>query len=336
MTYLMGIDIGGTKTEVSILKMPMDISSHLSLKNLTQWASSGGRPEIIFRERVKTLRLKGFEQVMRRIAELAMTGLQAHNLSADDLMSIGIGMPGPVDPIRNQMIHGNSAIFVDKDISNTLSTRLGFHGKVVCGNDANCFVLAESCIGKASHLTAQNPKSCIIGIVLGTGVGGGCFVDGKMLLGKRGSAGEFGHMTLFQNGHPCYCGQLGCSEQYLSGPALEAAFTRRIYAQIESRPSANQIFELAEQFDPIAMAIVKRYKKHLAQFLSQLSQAFDPHAIVIGGGLSKQPEIYKGIEEMMKNYLYLPEDGPMVLQNDLGDSAGVVGAAFLPILNDMM
>lgn len=329
----MGIDIGGTKTEVSILRIPSDISSNLTFQNLTQWAFEGGKPEIIFRERVKTLRLEGFDQAIRRVGELAESGLCANNLSPQDINSIGIGMPGPVDPLRNKMVQGNSAIFVDRDVAQGIADKIGFRGTVKCGNDANCFVLAEASIGKANQVVIKDPKACIVGIVLGTGVGGGVFAEGRILKGKRGSAGEFGHMTLFQGGHPCYCGQLGCSEQYLSGPALEAAFTRRIYAQIESRPSANQIFELAEQFDPIAMAIVKRYKKHLAHFLSNLTQAFDPHAIVIGGGLSKQPEIYNGIQNAMQSFLYLPKDGPQVLQNDLGDSAGVIGAAFLPVLH---
>lgn len=118
-------------------------------------------------------------------------------------------------------------------------------------------------------------------------------------------------------------------EQYLSGPAIEAAFASRIYAQIKERPTAPEIFALAAAQDPIALAVVKQYKQQLAKFLASLTQFYDPSVIVLGGGLSLQDEVYVGLAELMEPYLFIKKDPPLLRKHALGDSAGVIGAALL-------
>lgn len=121
-----------------------------------------------------------------------------------------------------------------------------------------------------------------IGIILGTGVGGGIVVDGKIFQGRNGGAGEVGHSIFKTGGHPCYCGRDGCVEQYLSGPAIEASFVSRMYSQIEKLPTTKEVFELARNLDPIAIAVVSRYQKDLRKFLLNLTNIFDPDYFVLG------------------------------------------------------
>jgi fructokinase len=172
-------------------------------------------------------------------------------------------------------------------------------------------------------------KQVSIGLILGSGFGGGVIVNGRAVTGRRGGAGEVGHMTLYADGYPCYCGRAGCAEQYLCGPALEAALNNRIYSQIEKRPSAAEIFKLYQAQDPIALAVVKRYKRDLAYFLGSLTCFLDPHYFVFGGGLSLQDVIYENLEVKIGENTYLPHDSIPVYKHKIGDSAGAIGAALV-------
>ena len=127
---------------------------------------------------------------------------------------------------------------------------------------------------------SSNRKSAV-GLILGTGVGGAYFDGEKILEGCYGSACEFGHIQLYDSGHSCYCGNSGCAEQYLSGPALEAHYNSRKYSRVQKVVSAEEIFLLAASGDPQASACVVQYKKNLAKFLSIISNIFDPQLIIL-------------------------------------------------------
>ena len=326
MSYYLGIDVGGTKTEValfSITEGKVD-DEHYFEKNQMQYSA-----RFLARERMETLRRGGYDSAITRIIALCKKIMNDKNIDVNSLSGVGIGLPGPVDPEKLQMIAGNSAIFIDQPISLNLKEALNYNGEIKVANDANCFTLAETLAGAGykHKLSKKNFRS--LGIILGTGVGGGFCYDEELYVGRRGGASEWGHIPFVSEGHPCYCGNLGCVEQYLSGPALEASFAMRMYSQILHRPKAAEIFELAELKDPMAMAVVKRYKRYLGKFVSTLSQIYDPDIIILGGGVSLQKELYREIHQAMMPYLFIKNSPPEVVPHMLGDSSGVLGAALL-------
>jgi fructokinase len=135
-------------------------------------------------------------------------------------------------------------------------------------------------------------------------------------------------MTLVEAGRPCYCGKHGCSEQYLSGPAFEHFF--QTHTETLKPLSGKEIFELAEQNNPFAISAIESYRDRLVEFLSNLSNLLDPHVIVLGGGMSTQRRIYEGMSERLSKACFLTKEPPAVIRNELGGSAGVIGAALLP------
>ncbi len=330
--YLLSVDIGGTKIEGALLQF----EDHLPNKQAFSLANSSLMGIIVDKGRAPTERLLGYDQVIVKIEKILVGLIKKHNLDISEIKGVGINLPGTVHPTQQKMLMGNSSIFIGKDIIGDVSKKLNIKGiPVICENDANCFALAESVCGAglAFNSLSQTPfkEQTSIGLILGTGVGGGVVISGNILRGSFGGGGELGHSELFTEGHPCYCGKKGCAEQYLSGPAVEAAFNTRIYAQIENRPTSKDIFELAKNSDPVAIAILKQYKQHLIKFLGNLSNIFDPHYFVFGGGVSCADLIYEGIEEELAKITFVPESSPKIYKHKLGDSAGVIGAALLAL-----
>jgi fructokinase len=197
---------------------------------------------------------------------------------------------------------GSIPFFLEVPLIEPFRKILKFQGPLVFDNDANCFALAEAYYGAGAEWASQNGipmgELCMIGITLGTGVGGGIIVRGELVRGRRGGAGEVGHMTLVPKGRDCYCGRFGCAEQYLSGEAFKKDS-------------------------------IEDYRASLVMFLSNLSNCFDPHVIVLGGGVSQQAGIYENMSERLSKECFLTANPPAVLAHKGGDSAGVIGAALL-------
>lgn len=338
--YLVGFDIGGTKTEAVLCEL-------ISENNETKKKSDGLIPlhlhenQVAYlkeraRERHATDRLLGYDHLLEVLEKLTRDVCREAGIKVSELSSIGVGIPGTVHPQTQSMVFGNTMMLVGKPVAADLSKRLEIIIPAFSENDANLFALAETLCG-AGVLHAQKNKdfrisdSQAIGIILGTGCGGGLVANGKMIRGRRGGATEIGHSLFADNGHPCYCRRRGCAEQYLSGPALEASFNQRHYAQIQGFPNAAQIFELAEKLDPVAVSVVYQYKSDLARFLGNLTTLFDPDFFVLGGGLSKQKILYENISQEIVPHAFLPNSAVPVYQHQLGDSAGVLGAALLPL-----
>ena len=316
--YFMGIDVGGTKTEVCILSLS---SAHF--ENYIE----------LYRGRGPTDRESTLESFLVRLNSLVQAALIQSKLTLDQIESIGVGLPGAINPVTQSMGQGSVPFFKNKNLPEIFKTALGFSGKIIFDNDANCFALAETYLGTGRKWAKENSvpmnQLCLIGVILGTGVGGGLVVNGRLLRGSRGGAGEIGHITLMEAGRACYCGKRGCAEQYLSGGAFQHFYSTRSSA-LESL-SGQQIFDRAEAGDPLAIANIESYRDTLVAFLSNLSNLLDPHVIVLGGGMSTQPRIYPGISERLSQGCFLTENPPAVLPNSCGDSAGVFGAALLPI-----
>ena len=295
MEYKIGLDVGGTKIEAVLLNEYSDV---------------------VQRQRVPTEREKGAESILIKIQSLINEILNSEGISLKSVKGIGMGLPGSVDPKTKTMINGNTTCLVEVPVAKILSDRLDFDEKrIYVANDANCFALAEAKLGVGKNYS-KNATS--IGVILGTGCGGGVVINGQLFEGSRGGAAEIGHTCLEPNGAQCYCGRQGCAELYLSGKGLE-----NIYKEMtgEEKYATEILKEKPHRL---------QYKKHLSQFLLNLINIFDPEFIVFGGGLSKDTGIWEEIkDELSTNQFLKGTTLPSLYKNSLGDSAGVFGAALL-------
>lgn len=318
-TPLIGVDIGGTKTEAALVDLPdpSDFSSH----------------RVLERKRIPTDRSQGIEGYLDSVGKLIRDLIAPHSLDFKDLKGIGIGLPGAVHPGLQRMVQGSIPFFKNRDLPQLFRQAFDYQGKMIFENDANCFALAEASFGAGAEWAESNRvparELCLLGITLGTGVGGGIVVKGDLIRGRRGGAGEIGHMSLGECDRSCYCGKYGCAEQFLSGPAFELSYRAR--TGVPPGVPARQIFELARRKDPFAVSTLEAYKDHLVRFLSNLSNLLDPHVIVLGGGLSLEDEIFEGVESRLSEGCFLTVDPPAVLRHRLGDSGGSIGAAYLAL-----
>ena len=291
MTYRLGIDLGGTKIEGILIDEQF---------------------QVIKRERVPTNREEGYEAILSRIVKLARSIIE----DVQDLESpIGICTPGTIESETGLLKNSNTVCLIGKPIQKDMERELGI--PVVMENDANCFALAEATIGAAKKYNV------VFGVILGTGCGGGITMLRNIHRGANRIAGEWGHHCLIPGGRECYCGNRGCTEAYISGTALEKEWFElsgeksRVTDIIESGNYKNHP-EWKENF-------LKNFGRGLANVIDIL----DPHAIVLGGGLSRIDFLYtEGRESVYKETFSKIVRTP-ILKNKLGDSAGVFGAAML-------
>lgn len=297
---LWGIDLGGTKIEGVILK-------------------SAEEPEVLFRDRVPTEADQGYEHILVQIKKLVdMMTRFAGGMPA----TIGIGTPGVHDPRLGTMKNCNTVVMNGKPMKQDLERTLGL--PLEMANDADCFALAEARLGVVRE---RYPKARVVfGVIMGTGVGGGVVVDGSVLIGLHGIAGEWGHNFLDESGGGCYCGKTGCVETVISGPALE----RFYFKESGDKKSLKDIVALAEsKVDSTAERTMTRLVEHFGVALSVIINILDPDVIVIGGGVGNIDVLYdRGVDAVRKNVFNHGLDTPIV-KPSLGDSAGVFGAAFL-------
>jgi fructokinase len=316
MTYLLGIDIGGTKIEAALLSF----SLHQGLKLITK-------------KRTPTLRDQGYGPVLSRIVTLCQEVTKNLPQKVLSLSGIGIGLPGTIDPSTQKMLNGNTSLFVGNSLTQDLKNQLKIKIPMQIENDANCFTLAEVFAGAGLHFekeTGISPEKHLgIGLILGTGVGGGLVYEEKLLHGRKGGALEIGHSVLSsrEKGRNCFCGLKGCVESYLCGPALIKEYQK--YHPEAQEIKGEDIFSQSQKGDLNSLKVVTEYKKNLAHFLVNLTNIFDPDYFVLGGGVSQQTILYQGLEEIIKTSSFVPESSPRVYQHVLGDSAGVFGAALI-------
>jgi fructokinase len=245
---------------------------------------------------------------------------QAHCTGA---ASVGIGMPGSISPASARVQNANSTWLNGQPFDRDLVTRLG--RPVRCANDANCFALSEATDGAAAGARS------VFGVILGTGCGGGIVVDGKLLDGPRGIGGEWGHNPLpwpdtsEQPGPVCWCGRKGCMEVWVSGPALAADHARsggRDHSTLE-------IVARAEAGDSAAQATLVRHADRLARGLAMVINIIDPDVIVLGGGLSNAPHLYRQVPQMLAKHIFSDSGRVDIRPPRWGDASGVRGAAWL-------
>ena len=290
---VIGLDVGGTKIEIALIQ----------------------DNKIILQKRTPTERHKGYAHIISNITSLIQAALKETKMNLHRFSGIGIGLPGSVDPSSMKMINGNTQAFIDQDLIGDLKRNLDTDIDIKCANDANCFALAESILGVGK----EYPIDAVgIGIIIGTGCGSGITIGRKIFSGSRGGAGEAGHTTLHENGRDCYCGKNGCAELYLSGRGIEDQY----FISNGDRKKATDVLEDSK--------LLEKYKKDLGKFLSNLTNILDPDYFVLGGGLSKYPHLYAGVEKILASKQFLRNyPTPKIHQHVIGDSAGVLGAALL-------
>ena len=292
----LGVDLGGTKIEIAAL------------------AGDGSER---LRRRIPTP--AGYEAIVAAVARLV------HDAEAELGMTcrVGIGTPGTWSRRDGRFRNSNTLCLNDRPLHADLQRALG--REVRLANDANCFALSEA------HDGAAAGANVVFGVILGTGVGGGIVVHGRVLDGPNGIAGEWGHNPLpLPAGADlplpaCYCGRAGCLETYLSGPGMAMDHRRHGGAALD----APQIVAAALQADAACAATLERYCERLARGLAAVINVVDPDVIVLGGGLSNVVSLYTEVPRHWAPHVFSDRVDTRLVRNRHGDSSGVRGAALL-------
>jgi len=286
--YKIGIDLGGTKTEGILLDNSLNT---------------------IERKRLPTPK-NSYQEIIKTIQYLV------NDLSGEiEDFTLGICTPGAISKKTGFLKNSNTQCLIGKPLKEDLEKKLD--KKISIENDANCFTISEATMGVAKN------NSFVFGVILGTGVGGGIVIDGKIHHGRTNIAGEWGHHTLHQNGKKCYCGKKGCVETYISGPALEKRW--------EEMTGKNQLLpEIVKDYENSKFLQWRQeFLDNFGTGLANVVDILDPDVIVLGGGLSNIEFLYSdGIKNVYDKVFSDLVDTP-ILKNNLGDSAGVFGAALL-------
>ncbi len=289
----MGIDLGGTKIEAAILNP----------KN-----------EVLFRERIPTEAHLGPEHILNQIESLYKKAC----LSIDGAMhTLGLGTPGSISTKTGLLKNSNTTCLNDQPFQQMVEKELG--RSVVIENDANCFALAEATLG------AGKGYGLVFGVILGTGCGGGIVVDGRIRKGPQSITGEWGHMSIDPNGPLCYCGKKGCVETLISGSGLERQFENNTGQKI----SALELFQSPLNADPKAKPLITQWYRNIGRSLANVINILDPDIVVLGGGLSNEPSLYSEVIKQTNVFVFNDELTTPIIQNELGDSAGVLGSALI-------
>ena len=296
--FRIGIDLGGTKTEVILLN---------------------GHSQELFRTRIPTVR-DDYAATLRDIASLVA---QAETAAAQPNLPVGIGIPGTVSRKTGLVKNANSTWLNGKPFQKDLSSHLNRNVKIT--NDANCLAVSEATDG------AGKGYDLVFAGILGTGCGAGVAFKGQPLVGPNGVSGEWGHNSLpwtrdaELEARPCYCGKAGCQETFLSGTGLCKSYEMLTGIKL----TGNDIVQRAANQDVNARKVLDAYFDQLARGLAAVINIMDPDIIVLGGGVSNISEIYTAVPQLLSNYVFGFECDTPIVQALHGDSSGVRGAAWL-------
>jgi len=293
--YKIGIDLGGTKIEGVVL-------------------DADGKE--IVRKRIATEREHGYQHILNRLKsihdELAAT-------VAGQPTTFGIGTPGALSPRTGLLKNSNTVCMNGQPVKADLEKLLG--RQIEIQNDANCFAMAEALHG------AGKGEKLVFGVIMGTGCGGGIVHNGEVIVGRQAIAGEWGHMSINPDGPLCYCGQRGCVESYISGGGLEARYA----GQFGVKKSFREIEKDFYAGEANAVEFMKIFFRNFGRALANVIDVLDPDIVVLGGGVSNFAALYKeGAAEVAK-FVFSDSLETPIVKNQLGDSAGVIGAALIGI-----
>ncbi len=312
MKYYIGIDLGGTFIKGGV-------------------CSAEG--EILAMDSVPTEVDKGNIKVVENISALALSLCKTLNISASDCEGMGVGVPGMIDSQRGVIIYAGNLNFKNFPLQKELEDRVGI--KVTIANDANVAALGEAKFGAGAGYSDS------VLVTLGTGVGGGIIIDGKIFAGNCSAGAEIGHMIIDVDGWQCTCGLKGCLETYASATGL-IKLTKEYMSKDENsllwnigidNINGQSAFSLAEK-DATAKLVVEKYLDYLSVGLVNIANVFRPQAILLGGGISNEGEgLVIPLREKMSKMIFAGEKGPKVDIKiaSLKNKAGLLGAIALLI-----
>ncbi len=291
--WRVGIDLGGTKIEGVIL-------------------DPGGRT--VLRKRIETRQREGYQPILRRIDSLYR---ELSLKAASKPLALGIGTPGALSHLTGLLKNSNTLCLNGKPLKTDLEALL--KRSLTVENDANCFALAEARLG------AGCGAAMVFGVIMGTGCGGGLVLNGQLWKGRQAIGGEWGHMTIDPQGPRCYCGARGCVETLISGGGLE----RRYRTQFRRKKNLKAIVSDYREGKRSDCVFMRRFFADFGRALANLIHVLDPTVVILGGGLSNISELYtEGILQVKKN-IFSDSLETLIVPNQLGDSAGVLGAALV-------
>ncbi|MCZ3383036.1 MULTISPECIES: fructokinase [Kosakonia] len=294
-----GIDLGGTKTEIIAL---------------------GEQGEELFRHRQATPR--DYWQTIELIASL----VDLTEKETGQRGTVGMGIPGSISPYTGVVKNANSTWLNGKPFDKDLSQRL--NREVRLANDANCLAVSEAVDGAAAG--AQT----VFAVIIGTGCGSGVALNGHAHIGGNGTAGEWGHNPLpwmdedelrYRTEVPCYCGKQGCIETFISGTGFATDYQRLSGKALKG----HEIMRLVDEQDAVAELAIGRYELRLAKSLAHVVNILDPDVIVLGGGMSNVERLYQTVPVLLRNWVFGGECETPIRKALHGDSSGVRGAAWL-------
>jgi fructokinase len=293
--YRIGIDLGGTKIEGVIL-------------------DPDGKE--ITRKRIATEREHGYQHILNRLKsvhdELATT-------VPGQPTTFGIGTPGAISPRTGLLKNSNTVCMNGRPVKADLEKLLG--RKIEIQNDANCFAMAEALMG------AGRGKKLVFGVIIGTGCGGGIVYKGEVFTGAQAIAGEWGHMSTDPQGPLCFCGQRGCTETFISGGGLENRYAEKYGVRRPLKEVEREYFA----GEPKAVEFMQEFFDRFGRAIANLIDILDPDMIVLGGGVSNFSAVYTEGVAAVRKHVFTDELETPIVKHQLGDSAGVLGAALVGI-----
>lgn len=312
MDQRIGIDIGGTKTEIALFCLESQ-STELQIQT---------------RQRIPTDLRDGYDSFIATLAKDISRVCKSFGVNLKDVSLIGLGAPGSLNPETQTLTRSSVPALSGRKIGDDLVRMLAQpelpHR---LENDANCFLRAEMLFGSGRDFAPKMKEGLAIGVTVGTGLGGGIWVRGGIFGGRRGFAGEFGHTVVKHMGRACFCGRFGCAERYVSGVGIEESYKERVGQERALRTS--EIFALAEEGDPTALSVIAETKETFAHLLSNLINTLDPDVIILGGGVSNQRLFLTDLPALLSQRMFYGFSAPPLVTHRLGDSAGSIGAALV-------
>ena len=306
-TYCFGIDVGGTTVKCGLFRTDGTL--------VEKWE-------------IPTRKENNGDQILPDVAAAVNAKMEEKGISKEDVEGVGIGVPGPVNS-KGEVSRAVNLFWGYKNVVGEMEELTGLHAEA--GNDANVAALGEAWKGAAAG------SSDVIMVTLGTGVGGGIIVDGKIVTGHHGAGGEIGHANVdHHETEACNCGNRGCLEQYASATGVVRLANRMLAATDKASVLRNEevtakaVFDAVKAGDELAMEVAEKFGKYLGTALAVIAGVVDPEVFVIGGGVSKAGKILLDyVEKYYKKYVFQGSRDCAFALAELGNDAGICGAAKL-------
>lgn len=309
--YFIGIDFGGMSAKAGLFD---------------------AKAKLIAKDTVKTSKDDSYITTVTKMAQLVKKICSDNEVSLKNVVRIGLASPGVIDGKAGVVVRWGNYNWTDRPLAKDLSEKLGLEVRIV--NDANAAAYGEYVFG-----AAKSYKNNIL-LTLGTGIGIGIILDGKLFEGTNGAGAEAGHMVIQAGGVPCSCGRRGCFEQYASASALIRDTKRAMFENKESmlwdltgrdpeKVDGKTAFDAAKEGDAAAQTVIKNYIMYLGEGIVNLVNIFRPEAVILGGGVCNQGEyLLAPLRKYIAEKVYVPCDRvPLTLNRAaLGNDAGIYGA----------